>query len=126
MAEHHITCADCGGPYIAKRSDAKKCAACRLLGILTWTAKKYGKRKCRVCKAEFKPWRAADVMCAACNTATQPPRTPVVTCTICKRDAPMFERVPVCARCVKSPAGQRVVIRALQKGQAARRKANRT
>jgi hypothetical protein len=122
MAEYNITCVDCGGPYTARRSDAKKCASCRLLGILTWSAKKFGKRKCRACKAVFKPWRAADQLCADCDTAAQKPGIPAVTCVICRKDAPMFERCPVCAHCVKSPARQPVVLRALQKGRAYRRK----
>lgn len=122
MAEHHITCESCGGPYLAKRSDAKNCASCRLLKILTYVAKTYGKRKCRACKAEHRPAYKADVLCAACTDIDR--RIPIVTCVICKRDRPMYERVPVCLGCVKGVASQVVVLKALRKGKAARKAAN--
>lgn len=123
MAEYNITCESCGGPYLAKRSDAKNCASCRLLKVLTYTAGKFGKKKCRVCKAEYRPASVKDLShCADCQPD---PKAPVVTCVICKKDAPMYERVCVCKHCVKGIASQPVVIRALKKGQAARKAANR-
>lgn len=124
MAEHHIQCEACGGPYTAARSDAKQCANCRLLRILTWTASRCGHRACRACGEKYAPARRQDRLCGTCDTAAQPDRLPKVTCSICKRDAPKFERVAVCASCAKSPTAQPIVIRALQKGQAARRDAS--
>src|SRR5205823_5651387 len=100
-----------------------QCAACRLLRVLTYAAKKCRPRKCRSCDEVYAPARIRDHLCGTCDTGT--PNAPVVTCAICKRDAPMYERCPVCVGCVKSPAAQPIVIRALQKGQAARKSENR-
>lgn len=122
MAEHHITCERCSGPYTASRSDAKQCAACRLLRVLTYAAKKCRPRKCRGCGELYAPVRVRDRLCGTCDTGT--PNAPVVTCAICKRDAPMYERAQVCVRCVKGVDSQPIVIRALQKGKAARKAAS--
>jgi hypothetical protein len=123
MAEHHITCEDCGGPYIARRSDARRCSSCRLLRILIYTAGRTKPRKCKACADDYKPARVGDKLCGRCEP--QKHGTPVVTCRLCKQDAPMFERVAVCASCVKSPARQPQVIKGLQNGQASRLLENR-
>jgi hypothetical protein len=121
MAEHRIECSICGGEYIARRSDAKKCASCRLLGILTYTASRAGPRTCRACGDTYRPFRTGDRLCGVCDTRD---RSTVITCLICKEDRPMFQRVAVCPPCAKGKDSQPVVIRALQKGQAARKASN--
>lgn len=124
MAEHHITCEDCTGPYTAARSDARRCASCRLLRVLIYVAgRTKGKsRRCKACGDEYKPARLADRLCARCEP--QKHGIPVVTCRLCKQDAPLFERVAVCASCVKSPGRQPQVIKGLQNGRDARKAAN--
>lgn len=122
MAEHHITCEDCHGPYTASRSDARRCPSCRLLRILTYTAARCGHRACRACGEQYAPFRRNDRLCAACEP--QKHDIPVVTCIICKRDAPRFERLTVCCGCVKGTETQPLVIRALQKGQESRKSTN--
>jgi hypothetical protein len=119
MAEHHITCEDCGGPYVASRSDARRCASCRVLRILAYVAAKFRPRNCRACKETYRPVSRGDRTCAGC---TPPPknRNTVVTCVLCKQDTPPYERLPVCLACVKGMETQPLVVRALQKGRAAR------
>lgn len=120
MAEYQIECEQCGGPYLARRSDAKQCASCRLLRILTYVAARTKARKCRACGDKYSPARREDRVCGHCDTGT--PKAIVATCSICKRDAPMYERCTVCVSCVKGVDSQPIVIRALQKGKAHRRK----
>lgn len=122
MARYELTCADCGGPHEVSRSDAKYCPACRLLRRLEHaTSSRRRSTRCRACNRLFRRYHARDTAnCGHCQERTMAkPRTK--SCALCSRATAGVEGVPVCLACIKDPDGQPKVIRALRKGQAARR-----
>lgn len=120
MAHYDINCADCGGEYEASRKDAKYCPSCRLLRVLLYTAGRFGKKKCRVCKAEYRPSSTKDLRyCADCQPPS--PTAKTITCAICKMSNAAHERVAVCTGCVKGVETQAKVIRALKRGRQKRK-----
>lgn len=120
MAAYTINCADCEDEYVAGRKDAKYCPSCRLLRVLVYTAGRFGKKKCRVCKAEYRPSSTKDLRyCPACEPQKHSATT--VQCRMCKATRPAHERVEVCTFCVKGVDSQPKVIKALRVGQRKRR-----
>lgn len=121
MASYKLTCQSCGVQAEASRRDARSCRSCRLLRILLYTSGRFKRaRRCRACDGKFVPITTKDL--ALCGTCQEPPKHSITaTCGICKEDRPQVERIPVCAPCVKGVETRPKVIRALQRGQRARR-----
>lgn len=116
MAACPIVCKDCGSDYVAARKDATRCPPCRLLTMLVYAAKKFpGNWKCKACGEKYRPAGKTSRVCGTCDVAAA--RAERATCKVCSRDAPMYERVPVCLPCVKDPEKQKTVVRALKRGQ---------
>lgn len=119
-----ITCHDCGVERTRCPRNTRYCQLCRLLRELDyWQA--HRTRRCS-CGEVYCPLHRGDTQCGRCDPGLQ--RYSGV-CALSAKDAPHEGRypehyLPVCTTCARDPKQRARLIRALTKGQAARRQAN--
>lgn len=121
-----ITCRDCGYQRHRVPANTLYCKRCRLLRDID-----YWRKNTRVCaeagcRQVFAPLHRNDRWCSTHNPGL---RAHSGTCGLAPRDAPHEGRyvhpsLPICADCARDPAKRRLLIKALENGQAARRREN--
>ena len=117
-----IHCADCGDERRGTPKNTRYCKRCRALRDLDHWRRLT--RRCS-CGATFAPLNRGDLYCAACDPGL---RAYSGTCVLSPADAPhsgpfVNATLPVCAACARDPKQRKRLIRALEVGQAGRKKA---
>jgi hypothetical protein len=114
-----ITCEDCGAQRLnARYKNTRYCKSCRLLRDLVFLDET--QRPCSHCKSTFAPTSTKDTLCGTCNYGS----VYSGPCAFCKEDAELHRQgIPVCVRCIRSPALRRTIISGLKRGQKERKAA---
>jgi hypothetical protein len=112
MEPQERACEDCGGSYLAKRSNAKYCSICRLFRDLTWLRNR--QYTCLDCEARFAPFKSNEQLCSKCDFIGSKNYVEG-TCALCQHSSyPLLSAdVAVCLGCARDPDKRAIFLKAI-------------